>query len=282
MNKRFAVLGSPIAHSKSPAIHLAAYRVLGLDWEYGRAEVQKGLMRTFIAGLDGVWNGFSVTMPLKEEASRFAEELDEYAKLTGATNTLYLDEFGKWHGFNTDVFGIVQAVTEARIGLVKHALIIGSGATATSAMVAISVLNPTAHVEVLARNKVSRKSLIALGKQLGLKTSRAGGLRAASRVSNLTISTLPSGALDKQAARLIRAWTWKPKGALLDVSYNPWPSKLAEAWSAKGKRTISGLEMLIWQAVAQIRIFNTGSAEKELPNEVAVVSAMHIAVESEQ
>ena len=282
MNKRFAVLGSPIAHSKSPAIHLAAYRVLGLDWEYGRAEVQKGLMRTFIAGLDGVWNGFSVTMPLKEEASRFAEELDDYAKLTGATNTLYLDEFGKWHGFNTDVFGIVQAVTEARIGLVKHALIIGSGATATSAMVAISVLNPTAHVEVLARNKVSRKALIALGKQLGLKTSRAGGLRAASRVSNLTISTLPSGALDKQAARLIRAWTWKPKGALLDVSYNPWPSKLAEAWSAKGKRTISGLEMLIWQAVAQIRIFNTGSAEKELPNEVAVVSAMHIAVESEQ
>lgn len=282
MNKRFAVLGSPIAHSKSPAIHLAAYRVLGLDWEYGRAEVQKGLMRTFIAGLDGVWNGFSVTMPLKEEASRFAEELDEYAKLTGATNTLYLDEFGKWHGFNTDVFGIVQAVTEARIGLVKHALIIGSGATATSAMVAISVLNPTAHVEVLARNKVSRKALIALGKQLGLKTSRAGGLRAASRISNLTISTLPSGALDKQAARLIRAWTWKPKGALLDVSYNPWPSKLAEAWSAKGKRTISGLEMLIWQAVAQIRIFNTGSAEKELPNEVAVVSAMHIAVESEQ
>jgi shikimate dehydrogenase len=282
MNKRFAVLGSPIAHSKSPAIHLAAYRVLGLDWEYGRAEVQKGLMRTFIAGLDGVWNGFSVTMPLKDEASRFAEELDDYAKLTGATNTLYLDEFGKWHGFNTDVFGIVQAVTEARIGLVKHALIIGSGATATSAMVAISVLNPSAHVEVLARNKVSRKSLIALGKQLGLKTTRAGGLRAASRVSNLTISTLPSGALDKQAARLIRAWSWKPKGALLDVSYNPWPSKLAEAWSAKGKRTISGLEMLIWQAVAQIRIFNTGSADKELPNEVAVVSAMHIAVESEQ
>jgi shikimate dehydrogenase len=282
MNKRFAVLGSPIAHSKSPAIHLAAYRVLGLDWEYGRAEVQRGLMRTFIAGLDGVWNGFSVTMPLKEEASRFAEELDEYAKLTGATNTLYLDEFGKWHGFNTDVFGIVQAVTEARIGQVKHALIIGSGATATSAMVAISVLNPSAHVEVLARNKVSRKALIALGKKLGLKTSRAGGLRAASRVSNLTISTLPSGALDKQAAGLIRAWTWKPKGALLDVSYNPWPSKLAEAWSAKGKRTISGLEMLIWQAVAQIRIFNTGSADKELPNEVAVVSAMHIAVESEQ
>ena len=282
MNKRFAVLGSPIAHSKSPAIHLAAYRVLGFDWEYGRAEVQKGLLRTFIAGLDGVWNGFSVTMPLKEEATRFAEELDDYAKLTGATNTLYLDEFGKWHGFNTDVFGIVQAVTEARIGLVKHALIIGSGATATSAMVAISVLNPAAHVEVLARNKVSRKALIALGKKLGLKTTRAGGLAAASRVSNLTISTLPSGALDKQAARLIRAWTWKPKGALLDVSYNPWPSKLAEAWSARGKRTISGLEMLIWQAVAQIRIFSTGSAEKELPNEIAVVSAMHIAVESEQ
>jgi shikimate dehydrogenase len=282
MDKRFAVLGSPISHSKSPAIHLAAYRVLGLNWEYGRAEVQKGLMRTFIAGLDGVWNGFSVTMPLKEEASRFADELDSFASLTGATNTLYLDEFGNWKGFNTDVFGIVQAVTEARIGLVKRALIIGSGATATSAMVAISVLNPNAHVEILARNKESRKSLLALGKKLGLKVSRAGGLRAASRVSNLTISTLPAGALDKKANGLIRGFFWKPKGALLDVSYNPWPSKLAEAWAAKGKRTISGLEMLIWQAVAQIRIFSTGSAERELPNEVAVVSAMHFAVESEQ
>jgi shikimate dehydrogenase len=137
MSKKFAVLGSPIEHSKSPAIHLAAYRVLGLDWEYGRAEVQKGLLRTFLAGLGVVWNGFSVTMPLKEEATRFAEELDDYARLTGATNTLYLDQFGKWHGFNTDVFGIVQAVTETGIGLVKHALIIGSGATATSAIVAV-------------------------------------------------------------------------------------------------------------------------------------------------
>jgi shikimate dehydrogenase len=282
MNKRFAVLGSPISHSKSPAIHLAAYRVLGLDWEYGRAEVQKGLLRTFLAGLEEPWHGFSVTMPLKEEASRFAEELDPYAKLTGATNTLFLDEFGKWHGFNTDVFGIVQAVTEARIGLVKHALIVGSGATATSAMVAISVLNPGAQVEVLARNPESRKALIALGKKLGLKVRRAGGLRAASRVSNLTISTLPSGSLDKQAARLAKAYFWKPKGAILDVAYTPWPSSLAQAWAAKDRKTISGLEMLIWQAVAQIRIFTNGSAERELPNEIAVVSAMHIAVENDQ
>ncbi len=282
MNKRFAVLGSPIAHSKSPAIHLAAYRVLGLDWEYGRAEVQKGLLRTFLAGLNDVWHGFSVTMPLKEEATRFAQETDRFAQLTGVTNTLYLDEFGKWHGFNTDVFGIIQAVTEARIGLVKHALIIGSGATATSAMVAISVLNPNAQVEVLARNAESRRTLLALGKQLGLRVRRAGGLRAASRVSNLTISTLPAGSLDKQAAKLEKALFWKPKGALLDVAYNPWPSKLASAWTAKDRRTISGLEMLIWQAVAQIRIFTNGSAERELPNEIAVVSAMHLAVESEQ
>ncbi len=282
MSKRFAVLGSPIDHSKSPAIHLAAYRVLGLNWEYGRAEVQKGLLRTFLAGLDSDWNGFSVTMPLKEEASRFADVLDDYARLTGATNTLYLDEFGKWHGYNTDVFGIVEAILGARIGQIKHALILGSGATATSAMVALSVLAPGAQVEVLARNKKSRAELLSLGKKVGLKTKTAGGLRAASRVSNLTISTLPAGSIDKQAEKLARAMFWKPKGALLDVAYHPWPSKLAAAWSVKGKRTISGLDMLIWQAVAQIRIFTSGSPEKELPNEIAVVSAMQIAVEDAQ
>jgi shikimate dehydrogenase len=149
-------------------------------------------------------------------------------------------------------------------------------------MVAISVLNPSAQVEVLARNPESRKALLALGKQLGLRVRRAGGFRAASRVSNLTISTLPAGALDKKASKLSKSFFWKPKGALLDVAYNPWPSGLAQAWSAKNKRTISGLEMLIWQAVSQIRIFTTGSAERELPNEVAVVSAMHIALENEQ
>jgi shikimate dehydrogenase len=86
--------------------------------------------------------------------------------------------------------------------------------------------------------------------------------------------------LDDSARILANSRFWAPKGALLDVAYNPWPSSLATLWTSKGQIVVSGLEMLIWQAVAQIRIFFHGSPTKELPNEIAVVEAMRLATEN--
>lgn len=279
MSKKFAVLGSPIQHSKSPAIHLAAYRVLGNDWEYGRAEVLRGGLRKFIDELEPGWNGFSVTMPLKEDATRFADELDNSAKITGATNTLYLDEFGKWIGFNTDVFGIVSALNNAGVKPAQSALILGSGATAVSAAAALAIHSPGAKVKIFARNQHTAKKLVEFAKARGLKASIARNLSRASKKAQITISALPAHALDAQAATLSASRFWRPGGALLDVAYNPWPSELATAWSAKEQPVISGIEMLIWQAVAQVRIFRTGDPSQELPNEIAVVEAMRIASE---
>lgn len=279
MSKRFAVLGSPIQHSKSPAIHLAAYRVLGTDWEYGRAEVLRGGLRKFIEELEPGWNGFSVTMPLKEDATRFADELDNSARVTGATNTLYLNEFGKWVGFNTDVFGIVSALTQASVGRVDRALILGSGATAVSAAAAIALHSPGANVKIFARNPDTAKRLVKFAKERGLKASIAKNLARATKKAQITISALPAHALDAEAVALAAKRSWKPGGALLDVAYNPWPSELATAWTSREVKVISGIEMLIWQAVAQVRIFRTGDPSQELPNEIAVVEAMRIASE---
>ena len=109
MSKSFAVLGSPIDHSKSPQIHEAAYRVLNEDWSYGRFEIPKGGLKRFIENEGSSFSGFSVTMPLKENAKSFADELDVLCVETGAANTLC--KIGdKWFGFNTDVFGIMQSV----------------------------------------------------------------------------------------------------------------------------------------------------------------------------
>jgi shikimate dehydrogenase len=279
MSKKFAVLGSPISHSKSPAIHLAAYRVLGNDWEYGRAEVLRGGLRKFIDELEPGWSGFSVTMPLKEDATRFADELDNSAKVTGATNTLFQNEFGKWIGFNTDVFGIVSALKNAGVSSVHHALILGSGATAVSAAAALALHSPGAKVKVYARNQHTAKKLVAFAKERGLKASIAKNLARASKKAQITISALPAHALDDEAKSLAAARLWKPGGVLLDVAYNPWPSELASAWSSREIQVISGIEMLIWQAVAQVRIFRTGDPSGELPNEIAVVEAMRIASE---
>jgi shikimate dehydrogenase len=274
MTRRFAVLGSPIDHSKSPAIHLAAYRVLGTEWEYGRAEVGEGGLRKFIQELDSDWDGFSVTMPLKEEATKFASIHDKQSLLT------FKNEEGVWEGFNTDIFGITQALAEAKIDAPRRVLILGSGATATSAITAVSEMSPKAEVRVWARNGAARKLLVAYGKSLGLKVASAGSIKRASVAADLTISTLPARALDDSALVLANSRFWSPKGALLDVSYNPWPSELASVWESKGQKVVSGLEMLIWQAVAQIRIFFHGSVTTELPNEIAVVEAMRLATEA--
>ena len=277
MSKQFLVVGSPIDHSKSPAIHRAAYAVLGLDWDYGRLEVAKNDLRQVLDNAPEALCGFSVTAPLKEEAARHAIWCDEFAEVSGAANTLVRVE-GGWNAYNTDVFGIVQALRGIQVQRLERVVVIGSGATAKSAVLAVRLLNPEAKLLLVARNKETRKELLAFCKGLGLNArgirSLAGGITKA----DLTISTIPAHALDSEIENLSVRKTAGIKGPLLDVAYSPWPSVAAQAWGYANQPVASGLDMLIWQAVAQLRIFTTGNPNQELPNEVAVLEAMRHAV----
>lgn len=277
MNNRYAVLGSPIAHSKSPEIHQAAYRVLGEDWTYDRHEVVKGGLKRFIETTGQEYSGFSVTMPLKENAFAFADQTDELSKLTRATNTLANFD-GTWHGFNTDVYGIIQAVQGKLTKELNRVLIIGSGATATSALVAISKIAPNAEVKVFARNAKSRNEVLSFASSLGLHAKRASMLIGSMSKADLVISTLPGGALDTVSAKLETRTSFKPHALLLDVAYSPWPSAIASVWTSRGAPVTSGKEMLLWQALAQIRIFKNRNPLEPLLNEIAVVEAMRIAL----
>lgn len=289
-SRNYGVLGSPISHSKSPVIHSAAYRVLGLDWQYSRHEVAKGGLRSYIETLDESWLGLSLTMPLKEEAARFANRLDENARLTGAANTLVSTENAGqtvWTGYNTDVFGIIQAVLQSGTvaspvsSAIGQALIIGSGATATSAVTAIKALAPDCTVWIFARNRKTRDQLRSYSEQLGMRTKVSRNFRRQASTVDLVVSTLPAHAMDEAAAKLYSSRRFKPAGVLLDVAYQPWPSGLAKAWIRHDSAVISGLEMLIWQAVAQLRLFVNGSADLPLANEVAVVEAIRHDVETQ-
>lgn len=277
MSKSFAVLGSPISHSKSPAIHQAAYRVLGEDWSYSREEVAKGALKRFIEEQGTSYSGFSVTMPLKENAFHFADETDEFSNLTKATNTL-VRMGDRWLGFNTDIFGIIHAIASKKSEPPTTTLIVGSGSTASSAVVAVSKLAPSSTVLIFARNKEKRKELINFAETLGLSALKCKKLGKGMKQAELTISTLPGNALDELTAKLESKKAFTPGGLLLDVAYHPWPSKIASLWSARNAPVTSGLEMLIWQAIAQIRIFKFGNYDQALPNEIAVLEAMRIAV----
>lgn len=265
---RLEVWGDPIAHSKSPALHRAAYRALGLDWQYDRRRVNADSFEAEFSALDGAWRGLSLTMPLKESAFAAASSLDRHAELTGAVNTLLLG--AEAQGFNTDVGGIIDALTENEIAEFDSVRILGAGATAASALVAASECGAT-RVEIRARRPERASALEALGERLGVRVDVAG-LDSRSESVDLTVATLPSGTvLDASVTTVLR----DSGGDLFEVAYDPWPSALADIWHSG--RVVSGSAMLLHQAVRQVRVFLHGDPQHPLDDEERVRDEMRSA-----
>lgn len=263
---RAAVLGHPVDHSLSPVLHRAAYDALGLtDWAYDCHDVTEDRFVAFVDGLDESWRGLSLTMPLKEVAAQVADTISDTARLAGAINTLLRVDEG-WHADNTDVYGLTTALTEA--GAVAStgdvATILGGGATARSALCALRDLG-FGEVIVAARTPdKARAALERTSAELGLRVEYVPLGEWATRASSVVLSTLAPGgsvaAAESLAARGTRSDT-APHGApvLLDVVYANWPTPLAHAATQAGFTVVSGLEMLIHQAVRQVELM-TGNA----------------------
>lgn len=259
MTKRYAVLGSPIAHSKSPIIHSAAFALRSFDATYEAIEIADGLA-DFMDKADSAFQGFSITMPLKSQALDFAQRADSLAIGTGSANTLVRTATG-WDAFNTDVFGIQQAASGFKF---KTVSVLGTGATARSAIVATQELGK--EVVIWGRTQSSLKQLCA-----EFEIDQQPKLHKACE-ADLVISTLPPRALDEHLVEVKN----KPTGKLLDVAYDPWPSKAAELWGES--QTISGLEMLIWQAVGQQRLFAGNDLDEPLAAEKELVQHIRAAL----
>ena len=266
---RLAVLGSPIAHSKSPALHRAAYERLGLDWAYDAVEVDGAGLAAFVASRDATWRGLSLTMPLKQDVLPLLDEIDELAVLTGAANTVLFAD-GARLGFNTDIGGIVRALGEAGLERAGTGVLIGGGATAASALVAMAELGATT-VHLLLRRPEAAEPLVALGRRLGLVVL-VSPLAELARLADaeLVVSTVPGGTdLGVAASEALMQ-----RATLLDVAYSPWPTTLAAQWFAAGGTVVHGLGMLLHQALLQVRIFVAGDPFTPLPDEAAVLDVM--------
>lgn len=258
-SRRAAVLGSPIAHSRSPQLHLAAYRALGLDWSYERVECDAAALPGFVAGLGPEWAGLSVTMPGKEAALAVADARSERAVLVGSANTLVRTEDG-WRADCTDVDGVSGALRGAGVGRVERAVVLGAGGTARPALLALRDLGATA-VTVAARDAGRARNALDLAEQLGLTATRVGfdgpGLGAACAAADAVVSTVPAEAGAAVAAAVAAA------PVLLDALYHPWPTPLAAAVEAAGHTVVSGLEMLLNQAYGQVEQFTGQPAPRD-------------------
>ena len=254
--RKAAVLGSPIAHSKSPQLHLAAYRALGLDdWTYDRIECGAEELPGVVGGFGPEWVGVSVTAPGKFAALRFADEHTERAEQVGSANTLVRTPRG-WRADNTDVDGVAGAIGSTS----GQALVCGSGGTAPAAVVGLAQLGVSG-ITVVARNPDKAARLVDLGTRIGVATRFCGldGGELADEVAaaEVLVSTIPADV----AARYAGAFATIP--VLLDAVYDPWPTPLAAAVAAAGGRVINGLQMLLHQAFAQVEQFTGLPAPRE-------------------
>jgi len=247
---RCAVLGSPIAHSLSPTLHRAAYAALGLDWTYDRFEMTADRLPGFVAGLDTSWRGLSLTMPLKEAALGLGEA-DRVARRAGAGNTLILDGPTR-RVYNTDVAGLAWAVRGTTSDALPRVTLLGSGATARSALLAAAELGAAA-VSVVARTPAKAESLVVLGRDLDLEVA-VRPWTADLPPADLVVSTVTAGAADPLAAAVAAS-----APLVFDVVYAPWPTALATATERAGGTVLGGIDLLVGQALRQIELM-TGRA----------------------
>jgi shikimate dehydrogenase len=257
--RRAAVLGSPIAHSLSPVLHRAAYAELGLaHWSYDRFEVDEEALPGFVERLDGSWAGLSLTMPLKRAIIPLLDGISETASSVEAVNTVVLTADGRRLGDNTDIPGMISALRERGVEKTESAAVLGAGATASSALAALSRIC-TGPVTAYVRSAARADEMRGWGECLGVDLHTADWSDAAEAfAAPLVIATTPAGATDALAEGVPDA-----PGTLFDVLYDPWPTALAARWSARGGAVLGGLDLLVHQAVLQVEQM-TGIAQAPL------------------
>lgn len=257
-----AVLGSPIAHSLSPALHRAAYRALGLDgWCYAAIECDEARLPGLLDECGPDWAGLSLTMPLKRAVLGLLDHSEPLALEVGAANTVVFAG-GARHGHNTDVPGMISALTEAGLPgpgswpAPARVLILGAGATACSALAAVRGLG-TREVTVAVRDKHRAAGLRAAASRLGMAVALIPFDTPGEAAPDVLISTVPAGAADIYSERIL-AGTLVPR-FVLDVVYHPWPTPLAVAAQQSGAAVAGGFALLLHQAAEQVSLM-TGLA----------------------
>lgn len=258
-----AVLGSPIAHSLSPVLHLAAYQALGLTgWSYEAIECGETGLPALLAGCGPEWAGLSLTMPLKRAVLPLLDETEPLAGEVGAANTVVFSE-GARHGYNTDVPGMITALCEAGVtgpGGPPSVLILGGGATACSALGAVRGLGVTETL-VAVRDPGRTAGLLAAAGRMGVRVTLTALTSPVSQQPDVLISTLPAGAADSCAQR-IAAGELRPR-CVFDVVYHPWPTPLATAARAAGAVAVNGFALLLHQAAEQVSLMTGKPAPVE-------------------
>jgi shikimate dehydrogenase len=258
------VIGNPIAHSLSPAIHNAAYEALGLDFVYVANRVED--VKSALAGMRALGNfrGMSITIPHKIEAMKYVDEIREVDRAIGSINTV-VHEGDRLFGLGTDGPGALKALVDAGVAVEgKQVLMLGAGGAARAIAFTLAREAVPAGMKLLDINASLLQGLaadLAAGTELDISASpfTEASLAEAMAVADVIVHCTSVGMHPKQGVSLIPADLFRPGQVVFDIVYTPLETKLLADARSRGLQTISGVEMFVHQAVLQFEQF-TGVA----------------------
>lgn len=243
---RGSVLGSPIEHSLSPLLHREMYDFIGVSGNYERNFVESESLATFFDSNEERFDYFSLTMPLKEEALNLPVAIDPLAQHIQSSNTLYKRE-GKWRLTSTDGYGLIAALKNEGKTSFCRALVLGAGGTARAVVGALDGIAD--EIVVLGRTSTRREVLESAVSQSSFDYQRWNESPGFGDY-DLVVNTTPAGAADLLADSISSGSC----ATLFDVIYKPWPTVLASRWSDSGGLVINGLDLLMYQGIAQLSL----------------------------
>ena len=254
--RTYCIIGDPIDHSLSPAIHNAAFNSLGLNCSYIAFRVQEGQLKNSLDSLRAInIGGFNVTMPHKVRVLEYVDQYDKTVELVGAANTVK-NEDGKFCAYNTDVLGFIKPLRQRGIDFSGFEVtILGAGGAARAIAVALAGERGIANINIVNRNTDRSKELANLLKKLGLKASivSSDNIQNIASKSNLIINTTPLGMKDEQS--LIKSSSIRKDAIVYDIVYKPINTNLLESARTAGAKVVYGYEMLLEQAIASFKIW---------------------------
>ena len=242
------VLGHPVGHSRSPAIHNAAYAELGLDWRYVKLPVPPDLFEETVRGLPASgYRGANVTIPHKVAALALADVASEAATAVGAANTLTFAD-GRIEAENTDAGGLIDAIGRPVAGL--RALVLGAGGAGRAAAFA---LREAGAAEVAVWNRTPERAA-ALARDLGVEHSPAPA--ASDLLVNATAVGLDPDTTEADALEQLALTGIDPPPLVVDLVYRAGGITPVHAWAERaGGSVVGGLEVLVRQGARSFEMW---------------------------
>ena len=262
------IIGDPVDHTLSPAMHNTAFKELNLDFVYVAFRVRKDELKHAIAGAKSLdIHGLNVTMPHKNAVMKYLDEIYSTAKSISAVNTILNDE-GRLKGYNTDGLGAIKALKENGISLKgKKLLLLGAGGAGKA--IAFHAAQEVEELVILNRTTQKAKKLAeVLRKKFDKKISgnslSAKIIKEELRDADILVNATSVGMHPNVSRSLVDPSWLRPDLCVMDVVYNPIETKLAKDAKALGAKVISGVEMLVYQGAASFEIWTNHAAPVEV------------------